>query len=276
MRYILICLFCLSLSQLSSAKGLVVSIHPIYLIAQEVTAGIETPTLLFSPQQSGHELQITPKTRQTIKDADLLIWVGKAHESELQNVLTSQKNAVALMDNQLLHLLPKRDVKGQPIANTVDSHVWLEPNNAARIAFFIAALRSQQQPQYKAKYWQNAQNFSRKILTVSHTRFSQNTNKHYWAYHDAYQYLDRSLGLKFAGSLTTDHEIAPSITQIKYLNDHRPQKKMCILVEYHADQAAIRRLQPVNATAVDEAMSNEQNFVNGWSKLVNSIQQCLG
>ena len=47
----------------------------------------------------------------------------------------------------------------------------------------------------------------------------------YWAYHDAYQYLERSLNLKFAGAMTDDPHVAPTVTQIKFLNDTRPYKK---------------------------------------------------
>jgi zinc transport system substrate-binding protein len=61
------------------AQGLVVSIHPLYLIAKEVTKGVETPTLLLG-NQSGHDVQLTPDNRKAVQDAELVIWLGKAHE----------------------------------------------------------------------------------------------------------------------------------------------------------------------------------------------------
>ena len=88
-----------------------------------------------------------------------------------------------------------RDVEGQPIANTVDTHVWLDPNNAVRIGFFIAALRSKQHPEYKTEYWANAKNFAQQLLIKSKQVGAYKNTIQYWSYHDAYQYLERALNL---------------------------------------------------------------------------------
>lgn len=260
-------------SQLTLAKGLVVSTYPLFLIAQDVTQGIEKPVLLLSPQQTGHDVQLTPKTRQLIQSANLVLWIGQAHEAPLHSVLSSHRKAIALLDTAILKTLPTRNVKGEVIAGTQDTHLWLEPHNAVRIAFFIAALRGQQFPEYKAQYMQNAQNFSKRMYDATKVKQIQQ-EQYYWAYHDAYQYLERALNLKFAGALSSDHDLAPTATQLHYLNQNRPQKKMCLLAEYHADQSLIGMLKPVSLITVDESMSNQTDFVEAWLKLANAIKQC--
>lgn len=275
MRQILLLLLLSFSSSLLWAKGMVVSIHPIYLIAQEVTKGIEQPELLLTPQQSGHDIQLTPKARQAMQNADLVIWLGEQHEAPLKNALTNQKNSVALLNHHIIKTLPQRDEKGKAIAGSIDTHVWLEPNNAIRIAFFIAALRSQQQPQHQIQYWQNARNFAKAMQQAAAEADKNNKPQSYWAYHDAYQYLERAMNLHFAGALTVDHDLAPTAAQLKYLNDHRPNGKMCLLVEAHAHHGAMQKLNPVQTVAVDEAMSKEQNFIAGWKHLNHAIQQCF-
>ncbi|EPL1412396.1 zinc ABC transporter substrate-binding protein, partial [Acinetobacter baumannii] len=47
------------MSTLGWSQGLVVSTHPIYLIAKEITKGVEEPQLLLQGQ-SGHDVQLTP------------------------------------------------------------------------------------------------------------------------------------------------------------------------------------------------------------------------
>lgn len=275
-RYFFAVLLILSLPQLSFAKGLVVSTYPLFLIAQEVTAGIEQPTLLLTQHQTGHDAQLTPKNRQAIQEADLIVWLGKQHEVPLQSTLENKKNAISILDSNVVKTLPQRDVKGNILASdSIDTHVWLEPNNAVRIAFFIAALRSQQEPQAKAQYFQNAKDFSKKMYDATNITINGSQERNYWAYHDAYQYLERALQLKFAGSLSSDHDLAPTVTQIKYLTTHRPQTQMCLLAEYHADQSLIQRLKPVKMVAVDESMADQKDFVTAWLKLANSIQQCF-
>ncbi len=276
MRHIIFVLLLLCIPSLSFAKGIVVSTYPLFLIAQEVTKGVEQPILLLTNQQNGHDVQLTPKNRQVIQEADLIVWLGRQHETALQKALADKKNAISILDSDFVKTLPERDVRGEAIANTVDSHVWLEPNNAVRIAFFIAALRSQQQPQNKAQYWKNAQNFSTRMFDATKIALDRNQDRNYWAYHDAYQYLERVLQLKFAGALTTDPEIPPTVSQIKYLNDQRPQTQMCMLAEVQVTSSSIvNKLQPVTLITVDEAMSGQKDFVLAWLKLANAIQKCF-
>ena len=255
-------------------QGIVVSTHPIYLIAQEVTKGIEKPELLLA-DQTGHDVTLTPKHRKMIQDASLLIWLGPQHEAPLAKLLENNALAISILDSNLIQELPQRNPRGQALNGTVDTHVWLDPNNAIRIGFFIAALRSQQKPEFKTQYWDNARRFAKEMLEASN-KYNRNTiARPYWAYHDAYQYLERALNLKFAGALTSDPHVAPTIAQIKYLNDNRPYRKMCLLAEGHASSNQYEKLDPIVFQKVDESMNGEGDFVLAWSKLATEAQKCV-
>ncbi|WP_023270999.1 metal ABC transporter substrate-binding protein [Acinetobacter gyllenbergii] len=272
-RLIVLVLFSM-LSTWGWTQSLVVSTHPIYLIAKQVTDGVEEPILLLK-DQSGHDVQLTPAHRKAIQDASLVIWLGKAHEAPLEKMLNQNRKAIALLDSGILTALPLRNLRGVSMANTVDSHVWLDPNNAVRIAFFIATLRSQQYPENKAKYMANAKEFSQQMLQASQQYESSNKAKNYWSYHDAYQYLERALNLKFAGALTDDPHIAPTAAQIKYLRDNRPQNKMCLLAETTASVSQYQKMNPVVFQSVDESMRGEDNFVTAWQKLASKTDKCV-
>ena len=255
-------------------QSLVVSTHPIYLIAKEVTAGVEEPVLLLN-DQTGHDVQLTPAHRKLIQDASLVIWLGKAHEAPLDKLLHQNRKAIALLDSGILTVLPQRSLRGAALANTIDSHVWLDPNNAVRIAFFIATLRSQQYPENKTKYLANAKNFSQQMLQASQQYDSSNKSKPYWSFHDAYQYLERALNLKFAGALTNDPHIPPTAAQIKYLNDNRPKTEMCLLAETSASKSQYQKLNPVIFESVDESMRGEDSFISAWKKLASKTDKCV-
>lgn len=273
LRLVLFVTFSL-LSTWGWTQSLVVSTQPIYLIAKEVTNGVETPTLLLS-DQTGHDVHLTPAHRKIIQDASLVIWLGKAHEAPLDKLLSQNRKAISLLDAGILTILPQRSLRGASLDNTVDSHVWLEPNNAVRIAFFIAALRSQQYPENKAKYTANAREFAQQMRQTAQQYESSHKSKPYWSYHDAYQYLERALNLKFAGALTDDPHIAPTAAQIKYLNDNRPKTQMCLLAEISANQNVYRRLNPVIFETVDESMNGEDNFIAAWEKLASKTDKCV-
>lgn len=272
---LLVLLLLSTCSVLSAAQSpLVVSIHPIYLIAKEVTKGVEEPKLLLA-DQTGHDISLTPAHRKMIQGASLTIWLGKEHEAPLASVLEGNHKAISILASGLIQPLPLRNPKGQALANTVDTHVWLEPNNAVRIGFFIAALRSQQYPEHKATYWANAQKFAQQMLHASQQYAQNRTARPYWSYHDAYQYLERPLNLKFAGALTDDPHIAPTIAQIKFLMSNRPYQSMCLLAEAHANKSQYQKLNPIVFQAVDESMGMQQNFVAAWRLLAEQSYRCV-
>ena len=272
-RFFAFCMI-LMMSSLGWSQGIVVSTHPIYLIAQKITGDIETPTLLLK-EQSGHDVSLTPAHRKMIQDASLVIWLGAAHEAPLKKLLTGHPAAISILESDVVQVLPQRNAKGETIKGTLDTHVWLDPNNAVRIGFFIAALRGQQKPENKTQYWENAQKFAKEMLMAANKLNTTSYIKPYWSFHDAYQYLERPLNLKFAGALTADSNMSPTMTQIKYLNDHRPMNKMCLLAEAHASQNQYQKLDPIVFQKVDESMSGEGDFVVAWSKLAQETQKCV-
>lgn len=272
-RIFAFCAFAL-FSSLSWAQGLVVSTQPIYLIAKEITKGVEQPALLLH-RQTGHDVSLTPMHRKMVQDADLVIWLGKAHEAPLDKLLSGDGKSIAILDSGIVSTLPLRNPRGQALTNTVDTHVWLEPNNAVRIGFFIAALRSQQMPAYRDQYWANARSFAHNMLITAQRVNVKNSAEPYWAYHDAYQYLERSLNLKFSGALTDDPHIAPTIAQIKYLQDSRPRAKMCLLAEGHASKNQYQKLNPIIFQPVDESMNAETSFIRSWEVLADKTQNCV-
>lgn len=264
----------MSMISSASTNSLVVSTYPLYLITQEITYGIEKPQLLLE-NQTGHDIQLTPAHRKKLQDASLILWIGKEHEAPLANTLKEHKAAVSILESGIINRLPQRNVKGQVMQNTVDTHVWLDPHHAVRIGFFIAVLRGQQFPQHKTRYWANAQKFANELFKTAQNYKSSGTARPYWAYHDAYQYLESSLNLKFSGAMTADPHTTPTITQLKYLTEHRPQKTMCLLAEGYAQNKHYQLLEPVVFKSVDERMQGEVHFVTAWKTLVQQIQQCL-
>lgn len=274
LRLLALCLLSLFAVSGWAQAPMVISTHPIYLIAKEITRGVEEPKLLLD-HQSGHDVQLTPSHRKMIQDSSLVIWLGQAHEAPLANVLDKNQYAVALLNAGILNTLPLRNTRGTALKNTIDTHVWLDPNNAVRIGFFIAALRSQQNPESKAIYYKNAQIFAQNMIATSKQFRRSSVAQPYWSFHDAYQYMENALNLKFAGALTDDPHMAPTLAQIKYLNDHRPQAKMCLLAESTASANQYKKLGNVSFEAVDESFAQHDNFLKAWRNLALKTQDCL-
>lgn len=267
------CCLVIITTSMTQARLLVASTQPLYLIAQAVSAGIEQPMLLIPAQQDGHHVQIKPEDRRRVQHADLVLWVGTEYEAGLSSLLSSKPNAIALTSLPTLQRLPLRNLDGQPRPNTLDPHVWLAPYNAIFTAHLIAHIRAVQYPQDAAKYQRNAAIFTTKMQQAV-PRTVLNIQP-YWAYHDAYQYLEQPLGLRLAAALTPDPELPPTARRLQQLMQQRPSAAPCMFIEAHAPQAIIQRLMPVKLVMIDETMRDAKDFVTGWQQLRDQMRECV-
>lgn len=259
-----------------AANTVSVSNYPLFLLSEAVTKGAPSAKKLLNPGEVGHHGSISPKDIKTIQDSTFVVWFGAPLENNLAASLDSAPNAISLFAFDAFNRYPMRDVKGEPIANTLDTHIWLDPENAKAITRALAVIHSHADPKNKTLYQTNAQKFAQRMdrAVASQKRSGQPVSP-YWAYHDAYQYLEPGLNLQLAGSLTADHHLAPKASQIRQLSEQRPNKRMCLVTQSPAKTGLLAKLQPVNTTVQLEDMSASKDFVTGWSQMAQQIVKCI-
>ena len=264
-----------------SAQAATVSVsnYPLFLLSQAVTEGSLPAKQLLQAGEVGHHGSISPGDIKAIQDSKFVVWFGEPLENNLAASLNTAPNAIALFEFNAFNRHPLRDVQGKPIAGTLDPHIWLDPENAKAMTRALAVIHSHANPQYKALYHANAQKFAQRMdrgvaSFVKQAKGKQQTQP-YWAYHDAYQYIESSTNLKLAGSLSTDHHLAPRASQIRWLNEKRPAKQMCLVSPSQPAKGLLAKLQPVKTTVQPEDMSNSKDFVSGWQTMAQQIYQCI-
>ena len=264
-----------------SAQAATVSVsnYPLFLLSQAVTEGSPPAKQLLQAGEVGHHGSISPGDIKAIQDSKFVVWFGEPLENNLAASLNTAPNAIALFEFDAFNRHPLRDVQGKPIAGTLDPHIWLDPENAKAMTRALAVIHSHANPQYKALYHANAQKFAQRMdrgvaSFVKQAKGKQQTQP-YWAYHDAYQYIESSTNLKLAGSLSTDHHLAPRASQIRWLNEKRPAKQMCLVSPSQPAKGLLAKLQPVKTTVQPEDMSNSKDFVSGWQTMAQQIYQCI-
>lgn len=264
-----------------SAQAATVSVsnYPLFLLSQAVTEGSPPAKQLLQAGEVGHHGSISPGDIKAIQDSKFVVWFGEPLENNLAASLNTAPNAIALFEFDAFNRHPLRDVQGKPIPGTLDPHIWLDPENAKAITRALAVIHSHANPQYKALYHANAQKFAQRMdrgvaSFVKQAKGKQQTQP-YWAYHDAYQYIESSTNLKLVGSLSTDHHLAPRASQIRWLNEKRPAKQMCLVSPSQPAKGLLAKLQPVKTTVQPEDMSNSKDFVSGWQTMAQQIYQCI-
>jgi len=282
-RWIVVSLMLLSSVMMMSAQAATVSVsnYPLFLLSQAVTEGAPPAKQLLQAGEVGHHGSISPGDIKAIQDSKFVVWFGESLENSLASSLNTAPNAIALFNFNAFDRHPLRDVKGVPIAGTLDPHIWLDPENAKAITRALAVIHSHANPQYKKLYHSNAQKFAKRMNSaVANERKKVQQQKKqkllpYWAYHDAYQYMESSLQLQLIGSLSTDDHLAPKASQLRWLNEQRPSKQMCLVSPSRPAKGLLAKLQPVNSTVQSEDMSASKDFVTGWSSMAQQIRRCI-
>ncbi|MFZ2842665.1 metal ABC transporter solute-binding protein, Zn/Mn family [Psychrobacter sp.] len=273
----LVALGCLTLS--AQAATVSVSNYPLFLLSQAVTQGAPSAEQILDPSEVGHHGSISPGDIKTIQDSTFVVWFGASLEHNLATSLDKAPNAISLYAFDAFNRHPLRDVKGQPIKGTLDPHIWLDPENAKAITRALAVIHSHANPQYKSLYQANTKKFAQRMdeAVAAQSKLGGKARKAqpYWAYHDSYQYLERATQLQFAGSLSVDEDLAPKASQLRWLNEHRPSKTMCIVTQSEPAKGLLAKLQPVKSTLQSEDMSASKDFVSGWQMMAQQIRQCI-
>ncbi|PNK61853.1 zinc ABC transporter substrate-binding protein [Psychrobacter sp. FDAARGOS_221] len=254
-----------------------VSNYPLYLLSQAVTKGAPDATLLLDPGDVGHHGSLSPGDMKNVRDSRYVVWFGNELESNLVKSLGGSANSISLFELNVFNRQPLRDVKGEPIKDTLDPHIWLDPDNAKAITRALGAIFSRANPQYKALYADNVRQFAQQMdEAVRQSQLKASTEQPYWAYHDAFHYIEPTLRLNMVGALTTDHHLPPKASQFHWLRQNRPKPKMCMVLQTDSNQGVLSKLKPVTSTIQQEDMSGSDDFLSGWRSLAQDINQCIG
>lgn len=276
-RWIAASIMLLGSVMMLSAQAATVSVsnYPLFLLSQAVTEGAPPAKQLLQAGEVGHHGSISPGDIKAIQDSTFVVWFGASLENNLATTLHTAPNAISLFDFNAFNRHPLRDVKSKPIAGTLDPHIWLDPENAKAITRALAVIHSHANPQYKKLYQANAQKFAQRMDATVANMQQNNKKRPYWAYHDAYQYMEPALQLQFIGSLSTDHHLAPKASQLRWLNEQRPMKQMCLVSQDEPAKGLLAKLQPVQSTVQVEDMSASKDFVSGWLSMAQQIVNCI-
>jgi zinc transport system substrate-binding protein len=237
---------------------------------------------------SSHDYQLRPSDSMALATADIVLWVGPAHEAFLRK--TMNRGQAALLTAQTLpgiQLHTQRRVDdASPLPGTTDPHLWLNADNAVVIARALATALTRRDPAHALAYQQNADVFTQQMAAFKvryATRFKRLNTRSFMAYHDAYQYIEPALGLDYRGSLTLHDEGQPGAQHLWLMAQRVQQEKIsCLLAEPGFNAALARHIfnkSPARFVAVDELFVGvpftARGYENGLAQMADEIYRCL-
>ncbi|HRH90409.1 MAG TPA: zinc ABC transporter substrate-binding protein, partial [Agitococcus sp.] len=229
-----------------------------------------------------HHYALKPSQRVLLQKASLIVWVGNSHETFLQTTLKPLSNVLTFEQLPNLKKLAWRDLNThQAQANTVDGHLWLNPDNAILLAYAIAQKRGQQNPKYAQQYQQNADKFAQKTrqqVQQFQQKFKLLNKRDYVAYHDAYQYLEAPLGLHYRGSISISPEQKPSAKHLLKLKQQVAQQGLqCLLTEPQFDKGLADKVFGHHGRyiMIDETFQVAASYEQGFGQMAQAIYDCI-
>jgi len=103
-------------------ETVVASFYPLAYAAEEIGDGRVDVTNLTPPGAEPHDLEVSPQDVAAIREADLVLLLGRDFQPQLEDAAGDGENVVRLLETPGLALRPDDD-----------PHVWLDPLRYARI-----------------------------------------------------------------------------------------------------------------------------------------------
>lgn len=194
----------------------VTSFHPLYVLTSNITDGADGVSVInMTPADAGclHDYQLLPKDLKVLQNADVFIVNGAGMEGFLDKVTGSLKNleiTTATKDIELIY-----DEHNNP-----NPHTWMYIPNAVSELETIKNSLCVLNPKNKSVYEKNFEEYSEKLFSL-HEEFKSSLvdieNKNIIVSHGTFDYLAKGYGLNIIGTVSGDHNEAPSASQIAEL-----------------------------------------------------------
>ena len=185
-------------------KTVVTSFYPIWLITLNLTSGVDSLTVrnLAAPTVGClHDYQLQTSDMKSLSDADALLVNGAGMESFLPEITRAFPNLPVLTASEGIELLQEGDAVqiGDPEEEEVNSHIWLDPVRAVRMAENLAAGLTGIFPEYGDAISANLESYRSRLLKLDEKLrdgLKDLPRREIVTFHEAFPYFAAAYGLK--------------------------------------------------------------------------------
>lgn len=203
---------------------LVTSFYPVYIFTLNVVDGIdEINVSCMAEQNTGclHDYQILSRDAKLIADADVFIINGAGMETFLEDVYMSNENLKVIDSSKGVKLIENcdehHDEHFQEIHHehnhSVNSHIWMSPENAKIQVENIADTLASYYPQYKSEIEENKKDYINRLIELSdelNEKSNALKNENIITFHESYDYLASEYGFNVIATIESHEGSEPS------------------------------------------------------------------
>lgn len=235
---------------------LVTSFYPIYIFTLNIVDGIdEINVSCMAEQNTGclHDYQILSRDAKLIADADVFIINGAGMEAFLEDVYMSNENlrvvdsseGVRLIENCDEHHENHNEETHHDHNHSVNSHIWMSPENAKIQVNNIADSLVSFYPQYKNEIEENKNDYINRLTKLSEELSEKARtlkNENIITFHESYDYLASEYGFNVVATVESHEGSEPSAKGLAELVDIIEKHNVNVLFiepDYKGSSAAI-------------------------------------
>jgi zinc transport system substrate-binding protein len=244
-KIILLFLFTSSVAPIKNAFAqnkpvVVVSINPIHQILLAITEDKNNSILIINPAISEHDYQLKKRDAEAVAKSDLVFYIDENLEKNFAK-LVKNKKAFQLSQINGIKLLPLRDNPQK-----IDYHLWMNPENAIKIAEFITAKLCEIDVTNYKKYQRNLLKFKSDVArdeNVIRQKFEKIKTTNYIFYHGGFQYFEDYFALKPIKTLSTEHDEDLSINDVRAIDSlAQTHQLQCLFGDPYDEKNSARKL----------------------------------
>lgn len=211
-----VCCSCTTPSITNDNILLVTSFYPIYIFTLNIVDGIdEINVSCMAEQNTGclHDYQILSRDAKLIADADVFIINGAGMEAFLEDVYMSNENLRVVDSSEGVRLIENCDEHHEEESHhdhnhSVNSHIWMSPENAKIQVENIAEALASYYPQYKSEIEENKNDYINRLTKLSEElseKAKTLKNENIITFHESYDYLASEYGFNVVATVES-HE----------------------------------------------------------------------
>jgi manganese/iron transport system substrate-binding protein len=240
-------------------------------LTKQIAASTIDLVCLLTPGSDPHIYKLTPAARQSIEQAQLILYGGYDFEPELIKAIKSSSNPAPKVAVHEV-AVPQPQQFEEDGKSTTDPHVWHNAQNGAKIVAVIEANLEKLVPAQAAIYQQNTQKLTTEITQIDTWIRSQiNTipidQKILFTTHDALGYYSKAYGIPVDALEGVSTEEKPNAARAKELIDKIKKTKVStIYVESTLNPQLIKAV----AQAAKVKVSEQEIYADGLGEISSS------
>ena len=273
----------------------VASFYPIYILALNVTDGIDgvnVKNLMSSQNGCPHDYQLTPEDLKALDNASLLLINGAGMEGFLDDV-THRYPDIETIDTSDGTNFVETEIDGEEsFTEDLDdhndedynAHVWLSIPNAVRQAENIRDAFIRIDPDNEKQYRENTENFREEMkdLTSKMKTFDLAKREKAAVFHEGFDYFASDFGFDVKVGLYSDENASPSAKEVADAIEDAKEEN--IKLYFAAEDEGQKLADTIAAEAggkvilLDPITSGEDNkdaYKNAMEKNIAALEEAL-